>query len=310
LTVDNAGHLIIPKNTGGPASFPVSKVDLATGTVTALNGGTAISSYRTDFIEIKGNIEDADNASYIIGASTNNVQIQAWEAKAGDLTATAPFVWARPAAAVAADIKWIDDTHILLTQQSKMPVIYTVDFANPAEYISNPQEITVTATAIGGGAHFVLGTTPYIVVPQGTDAQFGAVGVFDITDPQNPVAVGDITPAIGSVGNGAVHLGIEALVTAADKATIYVWSPNNGAAAYEFTSGGVGLKDLTPKTTFRVNPTATGIEIALTGASTVELFSVNGALIDKTVATGTYSHALTSGVYIVRVNGKTAKIVR
>jgi hypothetical protein len=310
IAADNAGHLLVPKNTGGPSSWILSKVDLATGTVTVLNGGTAISSYRTDYIRIKGNLEATDQESYIIGASTNNPQIQAWEAKAGDLTATAPFVWARPAGASAADIEWIDDTHIFLTQQAKIPILYTVDFTNPAAYISNPQEIGSATTTIGGGAYFVLDGTPYMAISSGTEAARGAIEIFNVSDPQAPVAVGSVTPAIGSANNASVHLGIEAIVTATDKATIYVWAPNNGAAAYEFTTEPVGIKDITPKAAFNIKPTAGGIEIGLNGVSTVELFSVNGALIDKAVATGTYACALTPGVYIVRINGKAVKFVK
>jgi hypothetical protein len=309
ITADNAGHLLVPKNTGGASSWILSKVDIATKTVTVLNGGTAISGSRTDYIRIKGNLEATDQESYIIGASTTTPQIQAWEAKGGDLTATAPFVWARPAAASAADVEWIDDTHIFLTQQGKTPLLFTVDFTNPAAYIGNPQEIATTATNIGGGAYFVLDGTPYIAIPSGADAQYGAVEIFNVSNPQTPVAAG-ITPALGSTTNLAYHLGIEAIVTATDKATIYVWSPNNGAAAYEFTTGPVGIKDVTPKATFNIKPTASGIEIGLNGVSTVELFSVNGALIDKAVATGTYACALTPGVYIVRINGKAVKFVK
>jgi len=310
IAVDNAGHLLLPKNTGGVASWILSKVDIASGEVTKMKEGTMISSYRTDYLAVLGNIESADEPAYIIGASTNNPQIQAWEAMAGDLTATPPFVWVRPATAVAADIKWIDDTHFLLTQQSQKPVIMTVDFDTPANFITNSKEINLTGTAIGGGAYFELEGTPYIVFPFGADAQYGAVGIFDISDVENPVAIGDLTPAIANVANAAVHLGIEAVKTDDNSVTIYVWSPNNGGAAYELAAGDTGIKELAPKADIRVKRTADGIEIPLNAASTVELYTASGLLIDKVVTTGNYTRSLTPGMYVVRVNGQAVKLVK
>lgn len=314
IAVDNAGHLLLPNNTGGASSWILSKVDIASGIVTTLNAGTAISSYRTDFIEVNGNIESTDQPAYIIGASTNNPQIQAWEAKSGDLTATAPFIWARPAASVGADIKWIDNTHILLTQQSTTqtpnPLIFTLDFSTPDAYITETKVVNIPSTSYGGGAYFVLEGKPYIVLPTGTSAAYGSIGIFDISDIETPVAVGgEPTPAIGATGNATAHLGIEVVTTAANKATIYVWSPNNGAAAYEFTVTTSDIKEIA-KSDIVVKSTTEGIEIGLDATSTIELYTVSGLLIDKTIATGTYSHALSSGIYVIRVNGQVVKFIK
>ena len=312
IAVDNAGHLLLPKNTGGLAPWILSKVDIASGEVTTLNNGTPISGYRTDYIAILGDIENTEEPAYAIGASTNNPQIQAWEFLSGDLTETAPFVWVRPTTAVAADIKWIDDTQALLTQQSRSPVIMTVDFTNPSEFIAEYEEINITGTTIGGGAYFELEDTPYIVIPFGSSAQYGAVGIFDISDIENPVEIGEPTEAIGSTANGAAHLGIEAIKVDDENVIIYVWSPNNGAAAYEFTTptGEVGIKGFAPQAGIRVKRTAEGIEIPLNAVSTVELYTVSGMLIDKAVVNGNYTRELTPGMYIVRVNGQAVKVVK
>ena len=309
VAVDNAGHLLLPKNTGGSTSWILSKVDIATGTVTTLNGGTTMSAYRTDYLAILGNIESTDEPAYVIGASCNNPQIQAWELMSGDLTATAPFVWTRPVTASGADIKWIDDTHALLTQQSNSPVILTVDFSNPANFITEYEKINLAGIAFGGGAYFELDDTPYLVFPA---TGLGDVGIYDISDIDNPVAIGDVTDAIGSTGNGAAHVGIEVVKEADDKVNIYVWSPNNGGAAYEFSvSSEAGKEKISLEDTkIRVKPTASGIEIQLDAASVVELYTVGGVLVDKTIASGTYAKALASGVYVVRVNGQVAKFVR
>ena len=60
----------------------------------------------------------------------------------------------------------------------------------------------------------------------------------------------------------------------------------------------------------RILRTSSGIEIMLNRQATIELFSVNGVLIDKTRVNGTYSRNLNSGIYIVRIDGKATKFVK
>jgi len=40
------------------------------------------------------------------------------------------------------------------------------------------------------------------------------------------------------------------------------------------------------------------------------LYSINGMLIEKTKVSGTYSHDLNNGMYIIRVNGKATKFIK
>lgn len=74
------------------------------------------------------------------------------------------------------------------------------------------------------------------------------------------------------------------------------------------------LNDLTSventKTNSRIIRTASGIAVTFDGNATIELYNINGSLIEKTKATGKYSRDLESGVYIIRINGKTTKFVR
>lgn len=56
--------------------------------------------------------------------------------------------------------------------------------------------------------------------------------------------------------------------------------------------------------------TAKGIEIRTTEATNVEIFSVNGLLLNKAKVNGLYTVALDAGVYIVRMNETTRKIVK
>jgi len=56
--------------------------------------------------------------------------------------------------------------------------------------------------------------------------------------------------------------------------------------------------------------TKTGIEIRVNENSTIELYSVNGALIDIANVNTTYSRNLENGIYIVKINSKAIKFVK
>ena len=62
--------------------------------------------------------------------------------------------------------------------------------------------------------------------------------------------------------------------------------------------------------TARIMRTASGIQVDLDGEAAIELYSINGMLIEKTKVSGTYSHDLNNGMYIIRVNGKATKFIK
>lgn len=60
----------------------------------------------------------------------------------------------------------------------------------------------------------------------------------------------------------------------------------------------------------RIMRTQSGITAEFDGSANVELYSINGAMIDKTVAYGSYTRDLNPGAYIIRINGKATKFIR
>lgn len=64
------------------------------------------------------------------------------------------------------------------------------------------------------------------------------------------------------------------------------------------------------ETTARIMRTNSGIEIALDGLSTIELYTLNGIMIDKMITAGAYVRDLANGIYIVRINGKATKFIK
>ena len=79
-------------------------------------------------------------------------------------------------------------------------------------------------------------------------------------------------------------------------------------ASFTTTIPGTGFDQ--PEMDVRIMRTQSGITAEFNGSANVELYSINGAMIDKTVAYGSYSRDLNPGAYIIRINGKATKFVR
>ena len=62
--------------------------------------------------------------------------------------------------------------------------------------------------------------------------------------------------------------------------------------------------------TNRVMRTTTGIQIELDKESLIEVYSINGKLIDRTNASGTYTRELANGAYLIRINGEPVKFIK
>jgi hypothetical protein len=60
----------------------------------------------------------------------------------------------------------------------------------------------------------------------------------------------------------------------------------------------------------KVMRTASGIEANFAGQATVELYTINGMMIDRTNAYGKYTHDLNAGIYIISINGKATKFIK
>ncbi len=71
---------------------------------------------------------------------------------------------------------------------------------------------------------------------------------------------------------------------------------------------GTGVDEI--QVSARIIRTPSGIEVVLDGEAAIEVYSVNGTLLDKTIVNGNYSKALNSGIYIIRVNGVSTKFVK
>ena len=84
---------------------------------------------------------------------------------------------------------------------------------------------------------------------------------------------------------------------------------NEGTVPLKVENAAVNV--ITPeKDAIKVKATEAGIAVQFEGEATIELYAINGILIDKAQACQSYSHSLNKGVYIIRINGQAIKFVR
>lgn len=87
-------------------------------------------------------------------------------------------------------------------------------------------------------------------------------------------------------------------------------TPNVYMGAHEPSNINLPTRVENAESNVRIMRTATGVTATFEGNATVELYSINGSLIEKTKANGSYSKDLNNGVYILRINGKSTKFVK
>ncbi|MDR1526328.1 MAG: T9SS type A sorting domain-containing protein [Dysgonamonadaceae bacterium] len=319
ISSDGAGQLYVPTgNTAGGSNFSISTVDvLNANAVTTLTyadeSGTVGSGKRCDYIEV---YKVDGTATYIAGTSTNATpHLRIWSTDG--TTVTTPIVSAdinykddgtTNNNNTGGDITWIDATHLITTGQTNIPRYVTID---PVAGTATQEPIGTATTSFGGSAYFVLKGTPYLVL---TDGGLGAIKVFDITDKTAPVEVAS-APAIGSVANTSVHVGIDAFVSG-DVATIYVWVPNNGLAVHKLAEGPVGIPavEVAPAVTISVKAYELEVQTAGGHLAGYALYGIDGRLVRSAKTNGTSATIaighLPQGVYVLQVTTSTGVVAK
>ena len=84
-------------------------------------------------------------------------------------------------------------------------------------------------------------------------------------------------------------------------------TPRMGALEAGFYTN---LNTIETTTSPRIISNATGIAVPLTGESNIELYSINGLLIEKTRANGMYTRSLANGMYVISIDGKVSKFIK
>ena len=228
VCADNAGNLIATEGAYGMTNcLKASKV--VNGVATYLNNTATSTGGRIDYLDVYGDIESAEGAM-IVGASVNTADnIAIWTMKNGALeNAATPTILTgkRGNFATNADVCIVDQNKFWTSGASQKPMLFTL---NEDKTDATIQTLNIPCD-LGGIAAFTLNKKDYIVVPSG---KAGAVALYDVTDIANPEMV-ETTAFVGLNVNGLTHVAIAANVNG-NSAYIYVFAPNGGAAAYQFT---------------------------------------------------------------------------
>lgn len=204
---------------------------------------------------------------------------------------------------------WIDGSAI-------KPTLITL---NDDLSIKSEQALTTSAifSGVNGVAQFNLNEKTYLILAANNHGSFGSVpkhsvGLFELDKESFTVTmIGDYFPQdIGGKTDNS-HFVKPIVQVGENEAYIYLMAGINGMAAYKLTVPQQGNEiNNVDADNIKLIRTAEGIEITLDEASTVELYNINGQLLDKRVATGTYKYSLESGMYIIRINNKPIKFIK
>src|SRR5690606_25617575 len=64
------------------------------------------------------------------------------------------------------------------------------------------------------------------------------------------------------------------------------------------------------ESTARIMRTSNGVQVEVDGEANIELYTMNGVLLDKARVINNYSRDLDNGIYIIRINGKATKFIK
>ncbi len=123
-------------------------------------------------------------------------------------------------------------------------------------------------------------------------------------------AIGDLSIAGASVKDG--NLSVPRLDDVLTDLFGTVRAEQTYAGAHEAELPFIFTQVTNPNTNkdISIMQTPYGIEVALDETSLVELYNINGQLLDRTTTSGVYTRDLQNGIYILRINGQSVKFIK
>lgn len=171
------------------------------------------------------------------------------------------------------------------------------------EFPAGTTAIAVNASGVGT---FTLLGHRYLVLPADVN---GGFEVYETTYGLGKAKrVISATPVLGSATNASYTIDFCTAVEGND-AYIYVLAPDNGLAAYKFTFTPVADGVQETLDNLLVLSTPQGLALSFEGTQVVEIYGVNGVLICRETAAGSFACALPHGAYIVRVGEQVRKFI-
>jgi len=181
----------------------------------------------------------------------------------------------------------------------------------------NELKVNDISAGVNGIAEFELKGRTFIVVAANNHAPYEIPNhsalIYELDIPT--FSVSKITGYFPEEGLGGEtdgsHLVAPVVRIEGDEAYIYLLGGCNGIAAYKFmVYGDVGISKEDIQSKAVIYRTHEGVEMKFEGKADIEIFRIDGVLVERTVAFDTYSKALDKGLYIVRINGVSYKFMK
>ncbi len=304
LRVTDDGVMLLGNTNVGSNALVLMKSDITSGGIADV-GTVDISGFgRFDFFGTMGEFSSSQGGFLVALSNVNHKALYLpfadGQLEAEDVLTHADLPIGTSAIAIPADV-----TSFYASTASEIPTKHSLYTGELIDAFGTNKPAT---SQVSGLSTFTLSGREYMVT---TVNAFGSVEVFDITQGlAKAVRVSEPTPSLGSTTNQAYTVAICSHVEG-QVATIYVMAPGNGIAAYEFEEPSTSTDvDEALASDVLVCNTPTGITVNFEGKRNVALYHVSGQCLYSAMTEGTYSVALTPGVYVLRVDGESFKIVR
>ncbi len=167
-----------------------------------------------------------------------------------------------------------------------------------------------TMVDASGLAVLTIGGHEYMVTPTNT---FGSFEVFDISRGlELATKVSEVMENLGTATSTSNTIDFAVNIQDSCHAVVYVLSPNNGLAAYQFIfgEGGTGIDDIEVEPIIITQATHDGVLVRFEGTEWVRIYSANGVLLRQEMATELYATPLSQGMYIIQVGNVIQKFIR
>ena len=301
LRITSDGQMLLGNTGAGSTSLLVKSSSLNNGGATDLN--TFAISGRTDYFYSYG---DWNGTGFLLALS-NTGNLLKVPFVGGLLGAETSVSNASLPSGTSSKAIPADAASFYASTANRLPSRHDIQTGNLLESFdaaNAPEAVNASGMAV-----FSMQGHTYMVLPHDV---FGSFEVYEITyGLSNAKRVIEATATLGSNTNAAFTVDFCTAVEDTE-ATIYVLAPNNGVAAYRFvfTPKETALPQVDDTDNVLIRSTIDGVAVSFEGTKTVEVYAVNGILLDRQTVSSSYSSVLPQGMYILRVGDSVHKFIK
>ncbi len=305
----NAGASIIQNNKiynittlSSATASVVSGINITRGLTTTKNNMITLGSGITNAINISGIRKDGTAITQNDNFYHNSVLITGSGVGVAGTTSTSAFV--RVLFSSTDEVK----NNIFINERSNAvgntQKHYAFNIVDNTTLTSNNNVVNASGT---GGVIGVVGSTDYATLNDWTTATSQDAASKVSTAYFTNSSVGDLSLTGNSIQDA--NLAVPRLATVLTDFTGSNRNASTYAGAYEstpfiFTAVNPVLSSA------NILPTTTGVKVSCSKLSDIEIYTVNGILVDKVNNVMTFDRNLKSGIYLIKVNNETTKFIK